>query len=269
MIDSHCHLNDSRFAPDREEVIRRAKEGGVSLLVNIGSGYGFEGNIDAIKIARENSHYIFISLGIHPHDAKIYSEKIENELKNLIGSNRDILVGIGEIGLDFHYNLSPREEQIKVFKKMIGIAREYSLPIIIHSRDAEPDTFKILKDEHAEKIGGVMHCFSGNVDLAKKYIEELGFYISISGVVTFKNANTTAKVAKEIPLEWLFAETDSPFLTPVPYRGKRNEPLYVKFVYQKIAELKEIQVEKVETEIDKNIKKLFFHHINANSIADA
>ncbi len=256
MIDSHCHLNDERFDSDRDEVINRAREKGVSLIINIGSGYGFEGNLKSIQIARENAGYIYATVGIHPHDAKLFNNDIERKLRKLIEENRDIIVGIGEIGLDYHYNFSDPVVQQEVFRKMLYLARDYDLPVVIHSREAGDDTFRIL-GEGKNNLRGVMHCFSGDRDEALRYIEELGFYISISGVVTFKNALKTVEVVKAVPLEWLFAETDSPYLTPAPYRGKRNEPSFVEYVYRKIAEIKEENIENVERIIDSNINRLF------------
>ncbi len=257
MIDSHCHLNDERFDPDRDEVINRAKETGLIYLVNIGSGYGVEGNYKSLEIARGESGYIFVTTGIHPHNTKLWSKKLDAELRKFIEENRDIIVAIGEVGLDYHYNFSSPEVQKHVFKKMIALAREYELPLVIHSREAELDTFNILKEEGAKEVGGVMHCFSGDYNLAMKYIEELGFFISISGVVTFKKAAKTMEVAEKVPLKWLFAETDSPYLAPVPYRGRRNEPSYVRFVYEKIASLREIPLEEVEREVDRNVINFF------------
>ncbi len=257
MIDSHCHLNDDRFDQDREEIIFRAKEVGLFYIVNIGSGYGVESNYESLKIAKDNQGYIFSTAGIHPHDAKLYDSKVEKQLRKLVEDNREIIVAIGEIGLDYHYNFSDSEVQKKVFREMIHMARDYSLPLIIHSREAEPDTFRILKEEKAEEIGGVMHCFSGDAELAKRYIDELGFYISISGIVTFKNAVKTREVVEKISLGMLLAETDAPYLTPVPYRGKRNEPAYVRYVYEKIAEIKGKKLKDVVGAIDQNVVKLF------------
>ncbi len=266
MIDSHCHLNDRRFDTDREEVIERARKEGLKYIVNIGSGYGWESNEESLSIAREHQGYIFTTAGVHPHDAKLYDTGMEKKLREIVEQNRDIMVAIGEVGLDYHYDFSSPEDQKRVFRKMIALAREYSLPLIIHSREAEPDTFNILKEEGAEKIGGVMHCFSGDIELANRYIEELGFFISISGVVTFKKAEKTKVVAEKVPLARLFAETDAPYLTPVPFRGKRNEPSYVKYVYETIAGLRDEDPQTIKERIDENVDSLFRLSERANRV---
>ena len=166
------------------------------------------------------------------------------------------MVAIGEIGLDFYYDHSPRDIQREWFRKQIDLAKEVNLPIIIHDRDAHGEVFDTLKKHDAGSLGCVMHCYSGSVEMAREYVK-MGVYISLAGPVTFKNARKTYEVAKEIPLEWLLIETDSPYLTPVPHRGKRNEPAYVRFVAQKVAEAKQIPVEEVAHQTTLNTKKLF------------
>lgn len=257
MIDSHCHLNDEIFDNDREKVIQKAKDNGVVQLVNIGSGYGLKDNYKSLEISKNSNGYIFSTIGIHPHDASMFKQSVYDELINLYSNNQDIIKAVGEIGLDYHYDFSPRDIQKRTLREMIKLAKEINLPVVIHSREAEPDVFNILKEEKADKVGGIMHCFSGTAEEAIKYVENLGFYISFSGVVTFKNAQETRNAVKSVPLNKILIETDAPYLTPVPFRGKRNEPAYVKYTLEKIAEIKNISVEEIEKITEVNTKTIF------------
>lgn len=251
LFDSHTHLDDERFDKDRDIVIARARENGVGYLLNPGADLNT--SIRAVNIAEKYEH-IYAAVGVHPHDVKDMDEDTIEVLKAL--SNKEKVVAIGEIGLDFYYDNSPRDLQRKWFRRQIELAKEVNLPIIIHDRDAHEETFKILKEYDVGSTGCVMHCYASSVEMAKEYIK-MGIYISLAGPVTFNNARKTYDVAKEIPLEWLLVETDSPYLTPVPYRGKRNESSYVKLVAEKIAEAKGISFDEVARQTTINAKKLF------------
>lgn len=251
LFDSHAHLDDSRFDRDRESIIKSAKEDGIQYILNAGATLST--SVKAVNLA-EKYEMIYASVGIHPHDVKDIDEDTIEILKAL--SNKKKVVAIGEIGLDYHYNHSPKEAQRKWFKRQIELAKEVKLPMIIHDREANQECFDILNHYKAGDIGCVMHCYSGSVELAREYIKR-GVYLSLAGPLTFKNAKKTHEVAKEIPLEWLLVETDSPYLTPTPYRGKRNEPAYVRYVAEAIAEAKGISFEEVATRTTENAKRLF------------
>lgn len=250
LIDTHCHLDMKLFDSDRNEVVKRAKEDGIEYIINIGSDR--EGNIKGLKVSNEYPH-VFSSVGIHPHDAKTLDERLFNEIKEW--AQKPKVVAIGEIGLDYHYLHSPKKVQIDTFKKQIALAKELSLPIIVHSREAREDTLDILKKE-AKWIPGVMHCFSGDMDMAKQVIE-IGFYISFAGQVTFKKAEELREVAKAIPDERLLIETDAPYLSPVPKRGKRNEPSYLKHTAQALADIRGVTLEDIARITSLNAKRLF------------
>jgi len=237
IFDSHAHLDDERFDKERDSIIARAKENGIEYILNPGADLNT--SIRAVNLAEKYS-MIYAAVGVHPHDVKDMDEDTIKILKAL--SNKEKVVAIGEIGLDFYYDHSPRDDQRKWFRRQIELAKEVNLPIIIHDRDAHEETFKILKEYDVGSTGCVMHCYASSVEMAREYIK-MGIYISIGGPVTFKNARKTYDVAKEIPLEWLLIETDSPYLTPEPYRGKRNESSYVKLVAEKIAEAKGISLQ--------------------------
>lgn len=251
IFDSHAHLDDERFDGERDRIIARAKESGIELILNPGADLNT--SLRAVNLA-EKYEMIYAAVGVHPHDVKDMDEDTIQVLRAL--SNKEKVVAIGEIGLDFYYDHSPRELQRKWFRRQIELAKEVNLPMIIHDRDAHEETFKILKEYDAGTLGCVMHCYASSVEMAREYIK-MGVYISLAGPVTFNNARKTYEVAKEIPLEWLLVETDSPYLTPVPYRGKRNEPAYVKLVAEKIAEAKGITLEEVARQTTLNAKKLF------------
>ncbi len=251
LFDSNTNLDDQRFEQDRDIVIARARENGIKYMISPGADLNT--SIRAANIAEKYDN-IYAAVGVHPHDVKDINEDTIEALKAL--SNKEKVVAIGEIGLDYYYDNSPREDQRKWFKRQIELAQEVNLPIIIHDRDAHGETFDILKQYNVGNTGCVMHCYASSVEMAKEYIK-MGVYISFAGPVTFKNARKTYEVAKEIPLEWILVETDSPYLTPTPYRGKRNEPAYVKLVAEKIAEAKGISLEEVAHQTTINAKKLF------------
>lgn len=251
LFDTHVHLNADQFAEDREEVIKRAEEAGVEYMVVV----GFDRKTIPLALEIAESHpNIYASVGWHPVDAIDMTDEDLIWLEEL--TEHPKVVALGEMGLDYHWDKSPADVQKDVFRKQIHLAKKVNLPIIIHNREATGDIVEILKEEHAEEVGGIMHCFSGSPETARELVD-MNFYISLGGPVTFKNAKKPKEVAKEIPLDRLLIETDCPFLAPHPYRGKRNEPAYVRLVAEKIAELKEISLEEVGLQTTSNAKKLF------------
>jgi len=250
-FDTHAHLDDRQFREDQDQVIARAREAGLELIVNV--GYNVASARRTVQLANKYD-FIYGTVGMHPHDAKELDGAGLQELKKMAAHPK--IVAIGEIGLDYHYNHSPRDVQQRVFRRMIDLAREIKLPIVIHDREAHEDIFRILEEEKAEEVGGVFHCYSGSWPLAKKAVE-MGFYISIAGPVTFHNAKKTVEVVKEIPLEHLLIETDCPYLAPVPYRGKRNEPAYVVKVAEMLAQIKGLPLEQVAKTTTENGKRAF------------
>ena len=251
LIDSHAHLDDNRFDADRDRLIKSLKEFGIDLIINPGSD--LQTSIKAVSLAEQYEN-IYAAVGVHPHSAKEMDDSTVEILKSF--TNRDKVVAIGEIGLDYHYDNSPRDVQRKRFIEQLHLAKEVNLPVIIHSRDAAGDTFDILKDAQDGSLEGVLHCYSGSVEMAREYIK-LGFYISLAGPVTFKNSRVLKEVAKDVPLDKLLIETDSPYLTPEPYRGKRNEPIYVRYVAGTIAEVRGLAFEEVAKATSENAKRLF------------
>jgi TatD DNase family protein len=251
LIDSHAHLEMPEFKKDLESVIQRAKESGVEYIFTVGTEK--KDWKRALEIA--NSHpSIYAILGVHPHNAKEIDEESYRILKGLCQDEK--VKAYGEIGLDFFRNLSPRDIQLKRFREQIGLARELGLPIVVHDREAHQETLDILKSEKAEECGGIIHCFSGDDEMAKVCID-MGFYISIPGSITFKNAAGFREVVRKIPLESLLVETDAPFLTPEPFRGKRNEPGYVRYTAQKVAEIKKVPFEKVAAITTENALRVY------------
>lgn len=252
LFDSHAHLNDERFDEDREELINSLKAKGVDLVLNPGAC--IETSKSSVELANRYD-FIYAAVGVHPHDVGEMTEDDIETLRKLALENEKVKA-IGEIGLDYYYDNSPREIQKEWFKRQIELANELKLPIIIHDRDAHGDTFEIIKNTKSPEIGCVLHCYSGNVELAKEYVK-MGCYISIPGTVTFKNNKKTREVAKEIPLEYLLIETDSPYMAPEPHRGKRNDPSLVQFVADKIAQEKGISYEQVCEATKENAKRFF------------
>ncbi len=253
LIDSHCHLNMDFYKNDYMDVAKRAYENNVKKIIMIGTNYNDSKR--GVKIANEIS-FAYTSIGWHPHDTKEIGD-LNNLMKIMKLAENDKVVAYGEIGLDYFKKYSPIDIQKKFFRYQINIAKELNLPIIIHDRDANEDVVKILKEEKAEKVGGVIHCFSGNLEYAKK-VMDMNFYISFPGTITFKKNYSTAKnLILNIPLNKILVETDSPFLTPEPYRGKRNEPSFVKFVAEKIAEIKELSLNEIAQITTDNCLKIF------------
>ncbi len=250
LFDTHAHLDDARFDEDRDSVIARLQEEGISLVVNVGAD--MESSRSSVDLARKYS-FIYAAVGVHPDETGVLTEKDMDELKAL--SRWDKVVAIGEIGLDYHNNGAPKEVQKRWFQRQLSLARELNMPYIIHDRDAHGDTLAILKE--TGYFNGVLHCFSGSAEMAKEVVK-LGMMVSFAGPVTFKNAPKTKEAAKAVPLEQLMVETDSPYLSPEPYRGKRNDSSRVRFVAEEIARLHGISLEEAAHITMENGKR-FFH----------
>ncbi|MBZ5203101.1 TatD family hydrolase [Planomicrobium chinense] len=250
-IDTHVHLNADQYDEDLNEVIDRALENNVTKMIVIGFD---RKTIERAMELAEKHEFIYAVVGWHPVDAIDCTEEDLKWIEELAA--HDKVVGIGETGLDYYWDKSPKEIQQEVFRKQIRLAKKVQLPIIIHNRDATEDVLRILKEEEAHEVGGVMHCFGGSVETARESIA-MNFMISLGGPVTFKNAKKPKEVATEIPLEHLMIETDAPYLAPHPYRGKRNEPSYVPLVAEEIARLKGISAEEVGRITTRNAEQFF------------
>jgi TatD DNase family protein len=251
LIDSHAHLEMPDFKRDLEQVIQRAKESGVGYIFTVGT----EKKDWKRTLEIADSHLlIYAILGVHPHNAKEIDDQTYPVLRELCQNGK--VKAYGEIGLDFFRNLSPRDIQLKRFREQIGLARELGLPVVVHDREAHQETVEILKSEGAQICGGIIHCFSGDYEMARACMD-MGFYISIPGSITFKNAEVFREIVKRIPLESLLIETDAPFITPEPFRGKRNEPSYVRYTAQKLAEVKNVSFEKVAEVTTENALRVY------------
>lgn len=251
LIDSHAHLDLRDYKDDRADVIARALEAGVSHIIAI--GLGVDGTKSAIALAEENE-FISATAGFHPHDAKSLDREKLVEILELAQSDR--VVGFGEIGLDFYRDLSPRPVQMQAFGDLINIGLDLKLPLIIHDRDAHHEVFTRINNVRSRLSGGVIHCFSGDYDLAKRYID-LGFYISIPGTITYKKADGLREVVAKIPLDSIILETDCPFLAPVPKRGRRNEPALIVHTAKEVARVKNITAEETAKATTANTRRLF------------
>lgn len=255
-IDSHCHIDGPEYDADREEVITRARDAGVTTMLNVGTGNPASGAFERAVDLAEKYREVFAAIGVHPHDAKLFDVPAERRLRNLASqSNR--VIAWGEIGLDYHYDHSPRPVQREVFRRQLVIAGEANLPVVIHSREADEDTIAIMRRElKNHDRGGVMHCFGGSFQMAQAAIE-LGFYISFAGNLTFKKAEELRDVARQIPQDRLLVETDCPFLTPVPFRGRRNEPAHVVETARCLAALLGKELGEIGRVTSDNFRKLF------------
>ena len=256
-VDSHCHVDGAEFDADRDEVIARAENAGVKMMLTVGTGEPQSGNFERAVALAEKHANIFAAVGVHPHDAKTFDAEAENQLKNLVKSSKKV-VAWGEIGLDFYYKHSPKNVQEDVFRKQIRIAKNLDLPIIIHSREADAETVGILTEECSEKDfrGGVMHCFGGTAEAAQTLME-IGFLISFAGNVTFKKAENLRDAARVVPLDKLLIETDCPYLAPVPFRGKRNEPIFVTETAKFLAEFYGVELGELANQTTRNFLTLF------------
>ena len=255
LIDTHTHLDDARYNEDREAMLARAREAGVEAFITIGCDRST--SQAAVALAERHS-FVYASIGVHPHEVKHISDGWYDDFRRL-AQNKNV-VAYGEIGLDYHYNHSSPKEQRERFREQLQLARELKLPVIIHTRKAQEDTINILKEENASEVGGVFHCFSGDAWLAKDALD-LGFYLSFSGILTFQNATMLREIAKNTPLARVLIETDCPYLTPVPFRGKRNEPAYVSLVAKQLAEIHadkpDLSIGQIERITSENAKRLF------------
>jgi len=250
MIDSHCHLDFDVYDSRRSEIIEEAHAAGVHTLINI--GVDLESSVSSIELALKHDS-VYAAVGVHPHDARTVNDRVMGGLREL--ATQEKVVAIGEIGLDYYRDLSPRVAQRKAFRRQLELAAELNLPVVIHTREAFEETVAIV-GEYADRLaGGVFHCLPGDADDARRVIS-LGFVISVGGVITYRNSRM-GRMAAEVPLDKIIMETDSPYLTPMPYRGKTNSPAYVALVCEKLAELKGISKREVETVTDGVCRKLF------------
>jgi TatD DNase family protein len=249
LTDTHTHLTMPEYQ-DINEVLQRAKDAGLQFLVDVGFDLA---SSEKSTILSAESDYIYTAVGIHPHDAKSFDEACFKKIKEWLKLPR--VVAMGEIGLDYHYDFSSHDEQKRVFSKLLWTAKEMNKPVILHGRESYPDMKEIIKVE-GKGARGVFHSFAGDMDILKWALDS-GFYISVSGMVTFKKAENIVDIARVVPLDRLLIETDCPYLTPVPHRGTRNEPSYVKFVAEKVASIKGRTLEEVGEATTKNAKALF------------
>ena len=251
MIDTHAHLNDPILENDADELIARAGSAGVERIVVC--GYDMPSSRAAVEMAARCAS-VFATVGVYPHGAKDYDERSKQELVEL--SRHEKVLAIGEIGLDFHYDFSPRQEQFPAFESQIDLAGALGLPIVVHSRESNPEVMLVLKKHAANIAGCVFHCFSGGEDFAREVLD-MGFYIGIDGPITYKASVKLKSVVQICPLERLLIETDCPYLTPAPFRGKRNEPSYVRYVAEEVARLKGISVDELAEATTMNARRLF------------
>jgi TatD DNase family protein len=253
LIDSHAHIQGNEYANEVDAIIERAREAGVEKIIAVGGAGDMSSNTAAIALT-DSFPNIYATVGMHPHDAKDVGEGELRELRTLTSHPK--VIAVGETGLDYYYNHSPHDVQRRVFAHFIHMARDTGLPLVVHERDAAKDAAELLRTEGAAKLRGVIHCFTGNYEAACDYLN-LGFYLSFTGIITFKNAQALREVVRKVPLERMLVETDSPYLTPVPHRGKRNEPAYVRFVAETIAEIKGMALEEVAQSTTRNVQDLF------------
>ena len=251
IFESHAHYDDESFDKDRKEILLSLKAKKIDKVINVAAN--MQSSLDSIQLAKQYE-FIYASVGVHPHDVK---EMKEDDLEKLIvlAANSKV-VAIGEIGLDYYYENSVKEIQKLWFREQIHVAKQMNLPVIVHSREASLDTFSILSETNASEIGGVIHCFSGSMEMAQKYVE-MGFYIGVGGVITFSNARKLKEVVAHIPLDNILIETDCPYLAPVPNRGKRNTSLNLPYIIEEIAKIKNVSIQEVIQATYKNGMKLF------------
>lgn len=276
-VDSHCHIDGAEYDADRDDVINRARDAGVGTMLNVGTGDPHSGAFERTVELAETHTDIYAAVGVHPHDAKLFDDRAEQRLVDLV-KQRQRVIAWGEIGLDYHYDHSPREVQRAVFARQLRLARSLNLPVIIHSREANDDTIAILREVQAggtgvspvnhaqdadatteQKKSGVLHCFGGTLEMATSAIA-LGFFISFAGNLTFKKAEDLREIARQLPLDRLLVETDCPYLTPAPFRGKRNEPARVVETARCLAELHHKELAEIGRVTSENFAKLFLSH---------
>lgn len=255
LIDTHTHLDDARYDSDRDAMIRRAKEAGIEAMITIGCDLATSRAAVALT---DRYEFVYASVGVHPHEVRHIEDHWYDEFRTLAEHKK--VLAYGEIGLDYHYNHSPPEEQRRRFREQVRLGKDLRLPLVIHTREAQEDTIRILKEEQASEAGGVLHCFSGDAWLAKDALD-LGFYLSFSGILTFQNATMLRDIARTVPMDRLLIETDCPYLTPVPHRGKRNEPAFVRHVADQLSSLlpgdPRRSVEDIARQTSENARRLF------------
>ncbi|MGH7767719.1 MAG: TatD family hydrolase [Candidatus Binatia bacterium] len=253
LIDSHAHIQGPEFVADFQTVIDRAHAAGVEKIVVVGGAGELSSNESAVALAHSFPG-LFATVGMHPHDAQDVSEE---DLKRLQGITADPkVIAVGETGLDFYYDHSPRDLQMKIFARFIHMARETRLPIVVHDRDAHREIAELLRSEGGGDLRGVIHCFTGDYEAAKTFLD-LGFYLSFSGILTFKNAEPLREVARKLPLERMLIETDSPYLAPMPHRGKRNEPAFVRHVAETLGSVRSVPLQEISEATKRNTCDLF------------
>ncbi|MBI4525474.1 MAG: TatD family hydrolase [Deltaproteobacteria bacterium] len=253
LIDSHCHIQSAEFAGGVGQVVQRAREAGVGKIIVVGGAGDLSSNRDAVQLAGSFPG-LFATVGMHPHDARAVSDEDFQALAELATSPK--VIAIGETGLDFYYKHSPPEVQMDLFSRFIDLAHSTGLPLVVHNRESDHEVARLLRQEGKGAVRGVIHCFTGDFEAAKSFLD-LGFYLSFSGIITFKNAEPLRDVVRRLPLERLLVETDSPYLAPVPHRGKRNEPAYVRLVAELLGTLKGLGLEQVAETTSRNAESLF------------
>jgi TatD DNase family protein len=253
LVDSHAHIQGKEYAGEVEAVIARARAAGLDKIIAVGGAGEMSSNHDAVALA-DSYENVYATVGMHPHDAKDVGPEDLKSLRELTVHPK--VVAVGETGLDYYYSHSPHGVQRRVFAEFIHLARQTRLPLVVHERDAAQDVAQLLRSEGNGDLRGVIHCFTGNYQAACAYLD-LGFYLSFTGIITFKNAEPLRAVARQVPLERILIETDSPYLTPVPHRGKRNEPAYVRLVAETLAIVKSVSLEEVAQITSENVHDLF------------
>jgi TatD DNase family protein len=258
LIDAHAHLHDSAFDPDRPEVLARARAAGVEAIVCVGATDGPLGAHEAVRLAAltrpDGGPALWAVVGIHPHDVDRMTEADLEEIRGLCA--RPEVVGVGETGLDYYYDHSPREAQIDAFRRFARLAREVHKPLVVHVRDAHAEALEILAAERVGEVGGQVHCFTGTPEDARRYLD-LGMHVSFTGIVTFRRSEAIQEAARQVPLDRLLIETDSPYLAPIPRRGRRNEPAFVRHVAEFLAELRGMTLADLACATTQNARALF------------
>lgn len=251
LFDSHAHYDDKKFNHDRDNLLQEVHRNGVSYILNAASDVA---SLERCVGLANKYPFVYAAVGIHPHDASALDENIIAKIEEYTKNKK--VVAIGEIGLDYHYDFSPRDLQKHWFERQIELAKKLKLPVIIHDREAHDDILRIVKDTNACEVGGVFHCFSGSVEMVKEVLK-LGFYVSFGGPVTFKNAKKLPDVLKNVPLDKILVETDCPYLTPEPFRGQRNDSSFLKYTVERISEILDLDYKELENITTDNAKRLF------------
>jgi TatD DNase family protein len=253
LVDTHSHIQVDDFSSDVDQVVERARGEGVNKIIVVGGAGDLSSNDSAVRLSKRYPG-LFATVGMHPHDARDVGENELSSLRKLAQDPK--VVAVGETGLDFYYGHSPKQTQMDLFRRFIRMARETGLPLVVHNRESDREVTDLIRTEGEGEVRGVIHCFTGDFETAESFLD-LGFYLSFGGIVTFKNAETLRGVVQRVPLDRMLVETDAPYLSPVPHRGKRNEPAYVRFVAEAIARARGIALEEVARVTSLNAKALF------------